>query len=82
MATPFESGCDPVSPNRNLAPVSSELDDLGRLMVGGCRLSELAERYGTPLYVLDEVSIRASARINGNQSDLKLIHDNPATGHC
>ena len=62
MATPYESGCDPVSPNRNLAPVSAELDDQGRLMVGGCRLSELAERYGTPLYVLDEVSIRASAQ--------------------
>ena len=55
MATPFESGCDPVSPNRNLAPVSAELDDQGRLMVGGCRLSELAKRYGTPLYVLDEI---------------------------
>lgn len=62
MATPFESGCDPVSPNRNLAPASAELDDQGRLMVGGCRLSELAKRYGTPLYVLDEISIRASAR--------------------
>ncbi len=62
MATPYESGCDPVSPNRNLAPVSAELDDQGRLMVGGCRLSELAERYGTPLYVLDELSIRASAQ--------------------
>ena len=62
LATPYESGCDPVSPNRNLAPVSAELDDQGRLMVGGCRLSELAERYGTPLYVLDELSIRASAQ--------------------
>ena len=39
MATPYESGCDPVSPNRNLAPVSAELDEQGRLMVGGCRLS-------------------------------------------
>ena len=62
MPTPFEPGSDPQSPNRNLAPVTAALDDEARLMVGGCRLSALAERYGTPLYVLDEASIRASCR--------------------
>ena len=60
MQTPFEPGSDPKSPNRNLAPVTASLDSEGRLMVGGHRLSALAERYGTPLYVLDEVSIRAA----------------------
>ena len=62
MPTPFEPGSDPKSPNRNLAPVTAALDEQARLMVGGCRLSDLAERYGTPLYVLDEVSIRAACR--------------------
>ncbi|QBE68527.1 Diaminopimelate decarboxylase [Synechococcus sp. WH 8101] len=62
MPTPFEPGSDPQSPNRNLAPVSAALDEEGRLMVGGCRLSALSERYGTPLYVLDEASIRAACR--------------------
>jgi diaminopimelate decarboxylase len=62
MPTPFEPGSDPQSPNRNLAPVTAALDEEARLMVGGCRLSDLAERYGTPLYVLDEVSIRAACR--------------------
>lgn len=62
MPTPFEPGSDPQSPNRNLAPVTAALDDETRLMVGGCRLSALAERYGTPLYVLDEASIRAACR--------------------
>jgi diaminopimelate decarboxylase len=62
MPTPFEPGSDPKSPNRNLAPVTAALDEEARLMVGGCRLSDLAERYGTPLYVLDEVSIRAACR--------------------
>ncbi|EAQ68888.1 diaminopimelate decarboxylase [Synechococcus sp. RS9909] len=62
MPTPFEPGSDPQSPNRNLAPVTAALDDEARLMVGGCRLSALAERYGTPLYVLDEASIRAACR--------------------
>jgi diaminopimelate decarboxylase len=62
MPTPFEPGSDSQSPNRNLAPVTAALDEEARLMVGGCRLSALAERYGTPLYVLDEVSIRAACR--------------------
>ena len=53
---------DPESPNRNLAPITAELDPQGRLQVGGCVLSELAQRYGTPLYVLDEQSLRQACR--------------------
>ena len=62
MPQPYESGCDLNSPNRNLAPITAELDDQGRLAVGGCALSDLAERYGTPLYVLDEAGIRKSCQ--------------------
>ena len=60
MPQSFESGCDPLSPNRNLAPVTARIDDQGCMTVGGCRLSDLAQRYGTPLYVLDEEGIRAA----------------------
>ena len=56
----FEAGRDPLSPNRNLGPITARIDDLGRLEVGGCALSDLARTYGTPLYVLDEASLRAS----------------------
>jgi len=59
---PFEPEADPLSPNRNLAPISARLDGLGRLEVGGIALSELAQRYGTPLYVLDEATLRATCR--------------------
>ncbi|QVL52099.1 MAG: diaminopimelate decarboxylase [Cyanobium sp. M30B3] len=59
---PFEASVDLASPNRNLAPLSSSLDGEGRLQVGGCTLSELARTYGTPLYVLDEATLRASCR--------------------
>jgi diaminopimelate decarboxylase len=59
---PFEASVDLASPNRNLAPLSSALDCEGRLQVGGCTLSELARTYGTPLYVLDEATLRASCR--------------------
>ncbi|MEC8441082.1 MAG: diaminopimelate decarboxylase [Cyanobacteriota bacterium] len=59
---PFESNQDSASPNRNLTPVTTTLDDQDRLVVGGCRLSELAERYGTPLYVIDEETVRNTCR--------------------
>ncbi len=59
---PFEAGRDPASPNRNLTPLTTAVDAEGRLSVGGCRLSELARTYGTPLYVLDEATLRACCR--------------------
>jgi diaminopimelate decarboxylase len=59
---PYETGRDPASPNRNLTPLTTAVDAEGRLTVGGCRLSELARSYGTPLYVLDEATLRASCR--------------------
>jgi diaminopimelate decarboxylase len=59
---PFEAGLDVVSPNRNLAPITTGLDQEGSLVVGGCRLEDLARTYGTPLYVLDEATLRATCR--------------------
>ncbi|MXX09364.1 MAG: diaminopimelate decarboxylase [Synechococcus sp. SB0673_bin_10] len=59
---PYEEDIDGQSPNRNLAPVSAEVDAEHQLWVGGCRLADLAAHYGTPLYVLDETTLRASCR--------------------
>tara|TARA_Y100001968_G_scaffold330294_1_gene381734 strand:- start:662 stop:2029 length:1368 start_codon:yes stop_codon:yes gene_type:complete len=59
---PFEIDRDLDSPNKNISPITTELDKHGSLSVGGCRLSDLAKRYGTPLYVLDEATIRASCK--------------------
>ena len=58
----FEAERDAASPNRNLAPLSACLDADERLMVGGVRLEELAATYGTPLYVLDEETLRGTCR--------------------
>ena len=60
--SPFEENLDQLSPNRNIAPLTAALDQEKRLVVGGCRLSKLAEDYGTPLYVIDELTVRASCR--------------------
>ena len=50
--SPFEENQDQLSPNRNIAPLTAALDQEHRLFVGGCRLSKLAEDYGTPLYAV------------------------------
>jgi len=61
-ARPYESDRDVSSPNRNLTPVTAAIGPDGRLEVGGCVLSDLARRYGTPLYVLDEATLRGTAQ--------------------
>ncbi|HGY5548568.1 MAG TPA: diaminopimelate decarboxylase family protein, partial [Prochlorococcus sp.] len=65
-SSPYEPGRDPFSPNLNLAPISTELDVQGSLLVGGCQLTALAECYGTPLYVLDEATLRAACQAYRN----------------
>src|SRR3954451_8844449 len=45
-----------------LLPRPARLDDDGRLLVGGCDVEELADVFGTPLYVYDEGELRARCR--------------------
>ncbi len=47
---------------RGLLPdTATELAD-GELAIGGCRMSELAAQFGTPLFVYDEAHLRARCR--------------------
>lgn len=46
----------------DLLPPGAEVDGAGQLVVAGCALRGLAEEYGTPLYVVDEQSLRSQAR--------------------
>lgn len=50
------------APNTSVKPVTYNVDEQNHPTVGGISLVELAHTYGTPLYVLDEATIRASAR--------------------
>lgn len=59
---PYEGDVDAQSPNRNLAPLTAAVDPEGQLWVGGCRLADLKVHYGTPLYVLDETTLRAGCQ--------------------
>lgn len=46
----------------SLYPEGTRLDAEGRLLIGGCPVAELAERYGTPAYLIDEGALRRRAR--------------------
>ncbi|MDT3398049.1 diaminopimelate decarboxylase [Streptomyces sp. B1866] len=52
---------DAVSPGP-VWPASAQTLPSGELAVGGVPLAELADRFGTPAYVLDEDEVRARAR--------------------
>ncbi|MFT4214496.1 MAG: diaminopimelate decarboxylase [Microbacterium sp.] len=43
-------------------PASAHRDEHGELIIGGVGAGDLRERFGTPLYVLDEDAVRARAR--------------------
>ncbi|HPU38044.1 MAG TPA: diaminopimelate decarboxylase [Microthrixaceae bacterium] len=47
---------------RSLLPDTASFADDGRMSIGGCDVVDLAERYGTPLFVYDEAHIRARCR--------------------
>ncbi len=50
------------SPNQYLLPLTAQVNSQDHLEVGGCDVPELAQRFGTPLYILDEDTLRVACR--------------------
>ena len=50
------------SPNKNIVPVTTTIDNTNKLFIGGCSIEDLVRKYDSPLYVLDEISLRNSCR--------------------
>jgi len=48
--------------NVELFPIDTSVNSHGNLTIGGNDVTSLAEKYGTPLYVYDELTIRTMAR--------------------
>jgi diaminopimelate decarboxylase len=48
--------------SRRLLPDTADVGDDGWLTIGGCSVGDLAERFGTPLFVYDEEHLRARCR--------------------
>ncbi len=47
---------------QNVFPDTAEIDPQGCLVIGGCNALDLAAQYGTPVYVLDEATLRNRCR--------------------
>lgn len=47
---------------KSVFPDTAEINPQGHLTIGGCTAPDLAAEYGTPVYVLDEATIRARCR--------------------
>lgn len=52
-------GC---SPNQQILPLSAQIDKEGQLQVGGYTVTELVKQYGSPLYIVDEQTVRAACQ--------------------
>lgn len=50
------------SPNQYLMPLTATVNSHDHLEIGGCDVSDLVQRFGSPLYVLDEETLRAACR--------------------
>ena len=50
------------SPNKNIVPVTLSIDETNKLSIGGCSIEDLVKKYDSPLYILDELTLRNSCR--------------------
>lgn len=47
------------STNQYIKPLTTKINSAGNIEIGGCDMVDLAEKYSTPLYVIDEETLRS-----------------------
>ncbi|MGL4619982.1 MAG: diaminopimelate decarboxylase [Chroococcidiopsis sp.] len=50
------------SPNQELLPLTAGINSHDHLEIGGCDVTKLVQQFGSPLYILDEESLRSACR--------------------
>lgn len=50
------------SPNQQILPLSAEIDKAGQMVIGGCFVTELVKQFGSPLYIVDELTLRTACQ--------------------
>ncbi len=50
------------SPNQQILPLTAQVNSEDSLEIGGCTVNELVQQYGSPLYILDESSLRTACQ--------------------
>lgn len=51
-----------ISPNQNIMPLSTQIGKEEQLEVGGCDVTKLVDQYGSPLYIVDEQTVRTACQ--------------------
>ncbi|NER96815.1 MAG: diaminopimelate decarboxylase [Symploca sp. SIO1B1] len=57
-----DSSVKNLSPNQELLPLTAKVNSSDCLEIGGCDVTKLVEEFGSPLYILDEVTLRTACR--------------------
>lgn len=50
------------SPNQEILPLTAKINSDDHLEIGGCDITKLVRQFGSPLYILDEESLRTACR--------------------
>ncbi len=61
LSSPTNSLADR-SPNQELLPLTAKVNNRDCLEIGGCDVTTLVEQFGSPLYILDELTLRTACR--------------------
>jgi len=51
-----------ISPNQELLPLTARVHDHDFLEIGGCDVTTLVQQFGSPLYILDEETLRSACQ--------------------
>ena len=70
-------------PKAKIFPISTTVNDKDHLVIGGCDVTELAGEFGTPLYVFDEVTLKAqvdafNTAFKSRHADSKVLYASKA----
>lgn len=50
------------APNQSLMPLTARVNSQDHLEIGGCDVTQLTQQFGSPLYILDEATLRMACR--------------------
>lgn len=70
-----------------LFPLNSTVNDRGHLVIGDCDVTALAAEFGTPLYLYDEITLRAKCRefrteFEKRYPEVQIIYASKAYSHA
>jgi diaminopimelate decarboxylase len=51
-----------ISPNQSLLPITAKVNNHDHLEIGGCDVKSLVQKFGSPLYIVDEETLRTACR--------------------